>query len=35
MTEISTFVTHLECSETGKKYEADTLHGLSETGNAR
>ncbi|MFP6712116.1 MAG: threonine synthase [Rhodospirillales bacterium] len=32
MTEISTFVTHLECSETGKKYEADTLHGLSETG---
>ncbi len=32
MTETSTFVTHLECSETGKKYEADSLHGLSDTG---
>jgi threonine synthase len=32
MTEITTFVTHLECSETGKKYEADVIHGLSETG---
>tara|TARA_B100000315_G_scaffold32794_1_gene27563 strand:- start:3008 stop:4234 length:1227 start_codon:yes stop_codon:yes gene_type:complete len=32
MTETPTFVTHLECSETGKSYEADTLHGLSETG---
>ncbi|MEL0035725.1 MAG: hypothetical protein VW882_04900, partial [Gammaproteobacteria bacterium] len=27
-----TFVTHLECSETGKHYPADTIHGLSETG---
>jgi len=27
-----TFVTHLECSETGKHYPADTVHGLSETG---
>ena len=32
MTEISTFVTHLECSETGKKYDADTIHGLSDAG---
>ena len=32
MTKISTFVTHLECSETGKEYPADTIHGLSETG---
>ena len=27
-----TFVTHLECSLTGKRYDADTLHGLSEAG---
>ncbi len=32
MTEIPTFTTHLECSETGKHYEADTLHNLSDTG---
>ena len=32
MTETPTFVTHLECSETGKHYEADTLQGLSEAG---
>jgi threonine synthase len=32
MIETPTFVTHLECSETGKIYEADMLHGLSETG---
>ena len=27
-----TFVTHLECSLTGERYEADTLHGLSRAG---
>jgi threonine synthase len=27
-----TFVTHLECSETGKHYPADRLHNLSDTG---
>ncbi len=27
-----TFVTHLECSATGARYPADTLHGLSEAG---
>ncbi|HVR91873.1 MAG TPA: threonine synthase [Novosphingobium sp.] len=27
-----TFVTHLECSLTGDRYEADRLHGLSATG---
>jgi len=27
-----TFVTHLECSLTGERYEADRLHGLSRTG---
>ncbi len=27
-----TFVTHLECSMTGKSYPADKLHGLSEAG---
>jgi len=27
-----TFVTHLECSLTGKRYDADMLHGLSEAG---
>ncbi|WP_189676230.1 threonine synthase [Sphingomonas glacialis] len=28
----STFVTHLECSMTGERYEADQLHGLSRVG---
>ena len=32
MTEIPTFVTHLECGLTGKRYEADQLHGLSDAG---
>ncbi|MFK7864639.1 MAG: threonine synthase [Pseudohongiellaceae bacterium] len=32
MQEFSTFVTHLECSYTGKTYPADQLHGLSEAG---
>lgn len=32
MKEFSTFVTHLECSYTGKVYPADQLHGLSEAG---
>ncbi len=27
-----TFVTHLECSMTGERYEADTLHNLSHVG---
>jgi threonine synthase len=27
-----TFVTHLECSATGERYEADRLHGLSDAG---
>ncbi len=27
-----TFVTHLECSATGERYEADTLHNLSRVG---
>ena len=27
-----TFVTHLECSMTGERYEADRLHGLSKAG---
>ena len=26
------FVTHLECSLTGERYEADQLHGLSRAG---
>jgi len=30
--EYSTFVTHLECSATGKRYAPDVLHGLSEAG---
>jgi threonine synthase len=30
--EFPTFVSHLECSYTGKKYPADQLHGLSEAG---
>ncbi|NKB34825.1 MAG: threonine synthase [Pseudomonadales bacterium] len=32
MKEFATFVTHLECSYTGKTYPADQLHGLSEAG---
>ena len=32
MKEYPTFVTHLECSYTGKLYQADKLHGLSEDG---
>ena len=32
MKEYPTFVTHLECSYTGKIYQADKLHGLSEDG---
>ena len=31
-TDRPTFVTHLECSETGKRYEADVVHGLSRAG---
>ncbi|MFO1241100.1 MAG: threonine synthase [Sphingomonadaceae bacterium] len=31
-TDRATFVSHLECSLTGKRYEADRLHGLSEAG---
>ncbi len=30
--ERATFVTHLECSITGERYEADRLHGLSNVG---
>ncbi|UIJ44490.1 threonine synthase [Sphingomonas cannabina] len=30
--ELPSFVTHLECSMTGERYEADTLHGLSRAG---
>ena len=32
MFEAPTFVTHLECSETGEHYPADRIHGLSRTG---
>lgn len=32
MTEFPTFVTHLECSETGRQYPADQVHGLSDAG---
>jgi len=32
MREYPTFVTHLECSMTGKTYPADTIQGLSEAG---
>ena len=32
MREYPTFVSHLECSATGKHYAADVLHGLSEAG---
>lgn len=31
-TDRPTFVTHLECSITGERYEADRLHGLSKAG---
>ncbi len=31
-TDRPTFVTHLECSLTGERYEADQLHGLSQAG---
>jgi threonine synthase len=31
-TERPSFVTHLECSMTGERYEADRLHGLSSAG---
>ncbi len=31
-TDRATFVTHLECSMTGERYEADMLHGLSRVG---
>ena len=31
-TDRPTFVTHLECSETGERYDADTVHGLSRAG---
>ena len=31
-TDRPTFVTHLECSQTGERYEADTLHNLSRAG---
>jgi threonine synthase len=30
--EYPTFVTHLECSDTGEVYEADQIHGLSRSG---
>ena len=30
--DVPTFVTHLECSDTGEKYEADTVNGLSRVG---
>src|SRR4051795_7805299 len=30
--DLPTFVTHLECSMTGERYEADRLHGLSRAG---
>ena len=32
MEELPSFVSHLECSYTGKTYPADQLHGLSEAG---
>jgi threonine synthase len=32
ITDRPTFVTHLECSLTGERYEADRLHGLSAAG---
>src|SRR4051795_11967557 len=30
--DLPSFVTHLECSMTGERYEADRLHGLSRAG---
>ena len=30
--ELPSFVTHLECSMTGQRYEADRVQGLSEAG---
>ena len=30
--ELPTFVTHLECSAEGTRYQADRVHGLSEAG---
>ena len=30
--ERESFVTHLECSMTGERYEADRIHGLSQAG---
>ncbi len=30
--DLPTFVTHLECSMTGERYEADRVHGLSKAG---
>src|SRR5579872_2101933 len=30
--DLPTFVTHLECSMSGERYEADRLHGLSSAG---
>ena len=30
--DLPSFVTHLECSMTGQRYEADRVHGLSEAG---
>ncbi len=30
--DLPTFVSHLECSMTGQRYEADRVHGLSEAG---
>ncbi|MFP6734946.1 MAG: threonine synthase, partial [Rhodospirillales bacterium] len=32
MDDLPTFVSHLECGETGKHYPADQLHGLSDAG---
>ena len=32
MEDVPTFVTHLECSATGERFEADTLQGLSSAG---
>jgi threonine synthase len=32
MSEHPTFTTHLECSYTGERYDADTVHGLSAAG---
>jgi threonine synthase len=31
-TERQTFVTHLECSQTGERYPADKIHNLSKAG---